>query len=422
MPMKYFIRLAVIFTLAISIPRSGNAQQTTLDELRQTEELLQTLKKNEQNLRVQLEDLKLKNLRDDLKMFGLPVLAPGDVPIEHAAMTIMYNEKHEQATWVAHVIMPDITSGLIGRSNDFRPDSLVKTGSAVEADYFLRETRPDGTIKYDGFGYDRGHLAPSADFRWSSKALSESFLYSNMSPQVAIFNRDSWAKLEDLLRAYVMENKVPLYVVTGPLLRDGLPRIERGVNKVTIPVYYYKVAWDKTNNRAIAFIMPNKKCENPLQSYAVSIDSVETLTGLDFFPKLDATLEAATDMKPWQSAKEQDDTAPLRPTELPKNHFNTVQAAIYKDKNEVITVCGTVVSTKLSSKGNVFLNLDKSFPNQIFTVTIFKDRMVNFSYQPQEYLKGKTICIRGKVSNFNGTPSMVVENEKAITLYLEDEE
>jgi endonuclease G, mitochondrial len=220
----------------------------------------------------------------------------------------------------------------------------------------------------------------------------------------------------------VMENKVPLYVVTGPILREGLPVIERSKNKVAIPVYYYKVAWDKTNQRAIAFVMPNKKCEYPLQSYAVSIDSVESLTGIDFFPNIDATLETASDMKPWQMAKEQDDTAPLRATELPKNHFNTVQAAIYKDKNETITVCGTVVSTKLSSKGNVFLNLDKSFPNQIFTVTIFKDKMVNFSYQPQEYLKGKTICIQGKVSNFNGTPSMVVENEKAIRLYLEDED
>ena len=422
MPMKYFIRLVFIASISVLIPRSGNAQQTTLDELRKTEEQLQALKKNEQNLRSQLEELKLRNLRDDLKMFGLPVLASGDEPIEHSAMTLLYNEKYEQATWVAHMVLPDITSGLVGRSNDFRPDSLVKTGSAVEEDYFLKETRPDGTFKYDGFGYDRGHLAPSADFRWSSKALSESFLYSNMSPQVADFNRDSWAKLEDLLRAYVMEYKVPLYVVTGPLLREGLPKIERGKNKVTIPVYYYKVAWDKANNRAIGFLMPNKKCENPLQSYSVPIDSVEALTGLDFFPKCDATIEAKNDMKPWQSAKEQDDTAPIRATELPKNHFNTVQAGIYKDRNEVITVCGTVVSTKLSSKGNVFLNLDKSFPNQIFTVTIFKDRMVNFSYQPQEYLKGKTICIQGKVSNFNGTPSMVVENEKAIRLYLEDED
>jgi endonuclease G, mitochondrial len=420
--MKNRLFTVLFVLLALIIPRSGYTQQTTIEELKRTEALLQELKKNEQNLRFQLEELKLQNLRDDLKSFGLPTLKAGDEPVEHAAMTLLYNEKYEQATWVAHIILPDINSGMIGRSNDFRPDSLVTTGSAVEEDYFIKEARADGTFKYDGFGYDRGHLAPSADFRWSSKALSESFLYSNMSPQVADFNRDSWAKLEDLLRAYVMENKVPLYVVTGPVLREGLHVIERSKNKVAIPVYYYKVAWDKVNQRAIAFVMPNKKCEYPLQSYAVPIDSVESLTGIDFFPKIDASLEASKDMKPWQSAKEQDDTAPLRATELPKNHFNTVQAGIYKDKNETITVCGTVVSTKLSSKGNVFLNLDKSFPNQIFTVTIFKDRMVNFSYQPQEYLKGKTICITGKVSNFNGTPSMVVENEKAIRLYLEDED
>jgi len=105
---------------------------------------------------------------------------------------------------------------------------------------------------------------------------------------------------------------------------------------------------------------------------------------------------------------------------LPRNHFNTVQAKYYAGKNETITVCGTVVSTKLSSKGNVFLNLDKSFPNQIFTVSIFKDQLINFSYLPHEELIGKTIYVTGKVTDFNGTPSMSIQDEQAIKI--EDEE
>jgi endonuclease G len=87
---------------------------------------------------------------------------------------------------------------------------------------------------------------------------------------------------------------------------------------------------------------------------------------------------------------------------------------LYSGKNESITVCGTVVSTKRSAKGNVFLNLDKAFPNQVFTVSIFKDKLLNFSYSPDEELLGKTICIEGKVSDFNGTPSMSIANENAI--------
>jgi endonuclease G len=114
------------------------------------------------------------------------------------------------------------------------------------------------------------------------------------------------------------------------------------------------------------------------------------------------------------------DSKPLDPTSLPRNHFNTVQAKLYAGKNETITVCGTVVSTKLSSKGNVFLNLDKSFPNQIFTVSIFKDQLINFSYLPHEELIGKTIYVTGKVTDFNGTPSMSIQDEQSIKI--EDEE
>jgi endonuclease G len=73
-------------------------------------------------------------------------------------------------------------------------DDKVSCGTAVEADYFLRTENPDGTHGYDGFGFDRGHLAPSADFRWSATALSESYYYSNMTPQRPGFNQESWAE------------------------------------------------------------------------------------------------------------------------------------------------------------------------------------------------------------------------------------
>lgn len=98
-----------------------------------------------------------------------------------------------------------------------------------------------------------------------------------------------------------------------------------------------------------------------------------------------------------------------------------MQARYYAGKNEDIKVCGTVVSTKLSSKGNIFINLDKRFPNQIFSISIFKDNVVNFSYSPEIYLAGKTICVTGKVMNQNGTPTMSIPNEKAIEILDADE-
>lgn len=411
------MRKFLLLFLPVFLASTLFSQQNTLDLIKESETELQKIREEQRAIVLKIENLKLLKIQENLKTIGNPELRPGDEPVNHRAMTILYSEAHEQAAWVSHMILPEIKEGVVGRTNDFRPDSLIATGSAVEQDYFLKETLPDGSSKYDGFGYDRGHLAPSADFRWSLSALSESYLYSNMSPQKPEFNRDSWAKLEDLLRAYVSENNVPLYVVTGPVLRDNLPKIERSVNKVSIPFHYYKVAWDPQNQRMIAFVMPNRFCEAPLETYAVSVDSVEALSGFNFFPSADEAEERTTNVKPWLRIKEQNDVTPLKANELPKNHFNTVQARLYSGKNENVTVCGTVVSTKLSSKGNVFLNLDKGFPNQIFTVTIFKDQMVNFSYAPHEYLDRKTICVTGKISDFNGTPSMQIANENAIRFY-----
>ena len=114
---------------------------------------------------------------------GLPYYTQSDQIISHTAYTLKYSEQHEQASWVAYTLKSSHTSGTVGRTNDFREDYKVKTGSASLSDY-------------KGSGYDRGHLAPAADFKWSSTAMSESFFMSNMSPQKPGFNRGIWKKLE----------------------------------------------------------------------------------------------------------------------------------------------------------------------------------------------------------------------------------
>jgi endonuclease G, mitochondrial len=419
--MKIIHQIAIILLL---FSQFGYAQDVSILAKRKTDSIAY-YQARIKDLQIDLEDLKLLQLRKDLKAYGLPKLEAGEEVVEHLAMSLVYSEKHEQAKWVAHIITPDVIGGVEGRSNDFRPDPLIKTGSTVEEDYFLKFQQPDKSYKYEGFGYDRGHLAPSADFRWSTRALSESFFYSNMSPQVVDFNRDSWAKLEDMMRAYITRNPTTqFYMVTGPLLNDNLPKIPKAKNKVSIPEKYFKIAVDLKNKRAVAFVMPNKKAEYPHESYAVSIDEVEKLTGIDFFASLEDglenELEAQKDAKPFLSQAEQSDVNPENPTTLPRNTFNTVQAKLYMGKGEKITVVGTVVSVKLSGKGNVFLNLDKKFPNQIFSVTIFAKSISNFSYKPEEFLEGKKISVKGIVTNFNGTPSMSIENENAIEV-LEEE-
>ena len=197
--------------------------------------------------------------------------------IEHFAYTLEYNEEYEKAEWVIHLLTKDKVAGSFKRKNNFRPDPKVKTGSASLADY-------------KGSGYDRGHLAPAADMDWSEDAMSESFFMSNMSPQKPRFNHGIWNSLESIVRTWAIEND-EIYIVTGPVLSDNLSTI--GANKVAIPEYYYKIILDykEPEIKGIGFVVPNESSEKSLDNYAVTIDSIETLVGIDFFPDLEDNLE-----------------------------------------------------------------------------------------------------------------------------------
>lgn len=211
-------------------------------------------------------------VREESIGLEIPTLPHGDQLIRHKAFALAYREAHEQASWVAYQLTTEETLGPAERSNRFVPDPKVTTGSAEDADYA-------------GSGYDRGHLAPAGDMTWSEQSMEESFYYSNMSPQVPSFNRGIWKKLETLVRDWAADAGA-LEIVTGPVLTSGLPAI--GPNYVSVPAYYYKVVLDykEPHIRAAAFLMANEASSEPLQSFLVSVDSVEHLTGIDFFPLL----------------------------------------------------------------------------------------------------------------------------------------
>jgi len=207
----------------------------------------------------------------------LPKSAPSDQIIHHSNYTLNYSEQHEQAKWVAYSLTSSQVYGSVDRTNDFRIDPKVKTGSA---------SLPD----YKGSGYDRGHLAPAGDMKSTYTAMSESFYMSNMSPQVPGFNREIWKKLEGTVRNWAVANE-KVYITTGAVLTASYPTI--GINKVSIPEFYYKVVLDyeQPEIKGIGFILPNQKSDKSLQSYAVSIDEVERFTGIDFFHSLPDNIE-----------------------------------------------------------------------------------------------------------------------------------
>lgn len=382
---------------------------------------LDDLEQKKKKLLLQIEDIKLSELREDLNANGLPAIAVGEKVISHSAMSLVYSEEHEQAKWVAHIISPEILTGQVRRTNDFRVDSKVLTGSAVEEDYFLKFPQANGEFKYDGFGYDRGHLAPSADFRWSQRALSESYFYSNMSPQLGAFNREIWADLEGTIRGYLYRNSdTQLYVCTGGVLRSDLPVVKRGVNKVSIPQQYWKVVIDKKNQRGIGFLFPNRKANYPIEYFAKSIDEIEKLTGIDFFAALpddiENNIESQLDKSHWLSGIAKGDVEPVSVRSLPVRHYNTIMAKKLAGNGAKVTVVGQVVSTRYSQKGNILINLDKQYPNQIFTVFIRKEDIMNFPYDPEKELKGKLLYVSGQVAKMGQTPCIYLKKSDDLTI------
>ncbi|MCB0754737.1 MAG: DNA/RNA non-specific endonuclease [Flavobacteriales bacterium] len=408
------------FLILVSIQCSF--AQSVDEQIQKKTDRLTAIENESKQILSELESLRMAWIREQMDKLGYPKSATAYEIVKHSAMTLGYAEAHEQAAWVQHVVIPEVEFANVSRTNDFRPDSLVSTGSAVEQDYFLKEVMPDGEMKYDGFGYDRGHLAPSADFRWSQKALSESYFYSNMSPQKPEFNRERWAELESWVRTYVIDFQEPVFVVTGPVLKDGLATI--GENKVSVPAQYYKIVLDLTGDehKAIAFLMPNDHCAYPVSGYVTSVDEIEMLTGLDFFSTLDdseeAKLEAMSSIDGWIHSENNEfgEVSPLKPP-LPKGYFNTLQAK-YK-VGEKTNICGTVVATKKSRKEAIYLNFDQKYPRNVFYATIWKDNQNNFSFDPEKEFLGKQICVFGKVEFYGDQARISVNREEQVT-YWED--
>ena len=204
--------------------------------------------------------------------YELPEITDSSSFVQHLTYSLSYNEKYEQASWVAYTLTKDRLINETERDDNFRPDTLVATGSATPGDYKKS-------------GYDKGHLAPAADMSWSKEDMSESFLMSNMSPQKPGFNRGIWKRPEQMVREFAKKNDT-IYIATGPILKDRLKKI--GKNKVAVPQAYYKVliVYKHNEQKGIGFLLKNTSSNKPLQSFAVSIDSVETITGINFFSKI----------------------------------------------------------------------------------------------------------------------------------------
>ncbi len=356
----------------------------------------------------ELEQYKLTYIKKLIDSVGLSAPIKGEEIIKHAAYVTSYNTTHRTPNYVVHVLPKDVLYSTQSRSNDFRPDPLVKKNMS-------------GAEDYQGSGFDRGHMAPSADFNWSKIAVSESFYYSNMVPQNPGLNRGTWRKLEMKIREWAIDNN-ELIIVSGPILKDGLPKIQGGSFNVSIPEYLYKIVLDyyPPTYKAIAFLYPNRNVPMDLEDHVVSIDSIEHLTGIDFFQKLndkiERTIEAEQDISQWETdLSDNESSSKFIPKDFGKGKINSTQVNDFIGKE--VCICGKVVGAKYTENGTnnpTYINLDKKYPNQLFTIMIFGDARRNFSYKPEQFLLQKTICVKGKITTFRGSPQIIATKEKQI--------
>ncbi len=229
-----------------------------------------------------------ETIKTETNEYFLPTSNTGQV-VHHNGYSLSYNETHEQAEWVAYELKKSHLSSTNHKRPYFEIDEAVKTGAAHWRNY-------------KNSGYDRGHLCPAGDRRYSKQAHDETFLTSNISPQEHQFNSGVWNTLEQKVR-YWASKYDGVFVVTGGVLKDGLETI--GEEQVSVPKQFYKVLIDNNNGnpKMIAFLMRHEDSDKPLYEFVVPVDSIEKITGIDFFQQLDDTienkLEASSSYKGW---------------------------------------------------------------------------------------------------------------------------
>ncbi|MBD3864331.1 DNA/RNA non-specific endonuclease [Olleya marilimosa] len=227
-------------------------------------------------------------VKTNTNQYFLPTSTTGQI-VHHSGYSLSYSEPHEQAEWVAYELKKSHLSNADYKRPYFEVDNAVKTGAAHWRNY-------------KNSGYDRGHLCPAGDRKYSKEAHDETFLTSNISPQNHDFNAGIWNRLEQKTR-YWASKYDGVFVVSGGVLENGLKTI--GEEEVSIPNQFYKVLIDNNNGntKVIAFLLPHMESDQPLYKFVTSVDHIEQLTGIDFFSELDDTiedrLEASSSYKGW---------------------------------------------------------------------------------------------------------------------------
>ncbi len=232
------------------------------------------------------------NLGDKLLCVTLPENT-SEIIKDYEGFTVSFNSDHHVPNYVAWELTGTEAQGKEPRNSKFRADEDVAGCPTIE--------------DYRNSGFDRGHMAPAADMKWSKQAMLDSHYLTNMCPQDHSLNSGRWSTLEDKCRQWAIRDSA-LVIIAGPVLSDIITRTI-GSSHISVPERFFKVILSpySTPPRAIGFIMANAKISDGIESMAISVDQVEEITGYDFFAALpdeiEEQIESQANYRDWNRRK-----------------------------------------------------------------------------------------------------------------------
>jgi len=199
--------------------------------------------------------------------FGQPKSARSNTTlICRPGYALEHDNVGKTALWVAYVLTPERAVGCASRDTGFVPDPALKRGGRAE----LKD--------YSKSGHEIGHLASSADFRWSAQASIDVNVLSNAAPQLRGLNRGAWKALENRTRSWAVGRSSPLLIYVGTISpTKGATTIGR--NQVAVPTAFWKVLVDTQTKEVVAFIYPHQASQAPPEAFRTSLYEVQRRAG-----------------------------------------------------------------------------------------------------------------------------------------------
>jgi endonuclease G len=166
-------------------------------------------------------------------------------------------------------LTPSHAIGCVKRSNAFTADPQLQVGQRAEVSDYVKT------------GYDKGHIANDGDMGWDVTVERESFLMSNMTPQLPAFNRGIWKILEVTTRSWATDRQHTLVIYAGPIYSKDDKKI--GDNAVDVPNGFYKIIIDTVTNDVLAFQFPHAGASNSdISPFQTTVSNIERATGITF--------------------------------------------------------------------------------------------------------------------------------------------